>query len=251
MPLFTVIDRPHLLPCLASSGLWEVEHSSKRGVGPCLRGGWAGGACQSSAWVMTAEGHLTRGQFDSPGERLPFSWAYCEIWRCLVTCAKSASIPIWLATVSPKISSFFTTSLEGLLSEDPNSWHPGVILLIPYLKKLRELPIICVALRPKSYGMNMLEEWSIQTQLLFRISSQAKIFSPLLFWRVESHMLPFSKCHVVYIWPRFYSWGSWHQIRRAVSQMGNVTTQGHHREEKFGVTATSFTSEPNSGLSFD
>lgn len=124
MPLFMVIDRPHLLPCLASCGLWEVEHSWKRGVGPCLRGGWAGGACQSSAWVMIAEGHLTRGQFDSPGERLSFSWAYCEIWRCLVTCAKSTSIPIWLATVSPKISSFFTTSLEGLLSEDPNSWHP-------------------------------------------------------------------------------------------------------------------------------
>lgn len=85
----------------------------------------------------------------------------------------------------------------------------------------------------------------------FRISSQAKIFSPLLFWRVESHMLPFSKCHVVYIWPSFYSCGSCHQIRRAVSQMGNVTTQGPHREEKFGVTGTSFTSEPNSGLSFD
>lgn len=83
----------------------------ERGVGPYLRGCWAGGACQSSARVTTAEGHLTRGRFDSTGERLSFSWAYCETWRCLVTCAKSTSIPIWLATVSPKISSFFTTSL--------------------------------------------------------------------------------------------------------------------------------------------
>lgn len=33
----------------------------ERGVGPYLRGCWAGGACQSSARVTTAEGHLTRG----------------------------------------------------------------------------------------------------------------------------------------------------------------------------------------------
>lgn len=101
-----VIDRPHLLPCLASCGLWGVEHSWKRGVGPCLRGCWAGGASQSSARVTIAEGHLTRGQFDSTGERVSFSWAYCEIWRCLVACAKTTSIPIWLATSQPQNKQF-------------------------------------------------------------------------------------------------------------------------------------------------
>lgn len=119
-------------PSLASlRGLmWPLSDWAflKERLGSCHRGFRADDTSQSLAFATVAQGVWLEGSL-TPRRKIAFLLS--RLWNMEVfgNLCQGRFHPIWI-TSQPQISSFCTTCLKNLFSDDPNSDIPGVIFLI-------------------------------------------------------------------------------------------------------------------------